>query len=101
MKCQGNFIFKTLTHRAAGTFKNTDGVDVNYPSAYVLKVDEVSENGDINERKFKIDEKNTILVNTLKSLESYQKIELIFEVTLFTSRVSLELVDISIDFDEE
>ena len=54
MKCQGNFVFKTLTHRSGGTFKNADGTDVTYPSAYILKVDENLENGEINEHKFKI-----------------------------------------------
>ena len=37
MKCQGNFVFKTLTHRTAGVFKDSEGNDVQYPSAYILK----------------------------------------------------------------
>lgn len=99
MKCQGNFVFKTITHRDAGVFKNSEGVDIQYPAAYVLKVDEVDNKGNINERKFKIDEKNTLLVNALKSLEAYQKIIIDFEVTLLTNRISLEVTDISIDED--
>ena len=94
MKCKGNFVFKQLTHRNGGTFKNSDGTDINYPSAYILKADEVMDNGDINEHKFKIDEKNTILIERLKGYESYQKIIIEFNVTLFTSRISLEVADI-------
>lgn len=94
MKCQGNFVFKTLTHRDGGTFKNTDGNEVNYPSAYILKVDENLSNGEINEHKFKIDEKNSILVNAFKEFDAYQKIVLEFEVTLYTNRIGFEVVNV-------
>lgn len=94
MKCQGNFVFKTLTHRDGGTFKNADGADVNYPSAYILKVDENLSNGDINEHKFKINENNTLLINTLKSYEPYQKLIIEFEVTLFANRIGLEVSNV-------
>lgn len=94
MKCQGNFIFKTLTHRNAGVFKDSEGNEINYPSAYILKVDELMSNGDINERKFKIDDKETSIINGLKTLKAYQEIIINFEVTLYTSRVTLDIVDI-------
>lgn len=94
MKCQGNFIFKTLTHRNAGVFKDSEGNEINYPSAYILKVDELMSNGDINERKFKIDDKETSIINSLKTLKAYQEIVIDFEVTLYTSRVTLDIVDI-------
>lgn len=94
MKCQGSFIFKTLTHRNAGVFKDSEGNEINYPSAYILKVDELMSNGDINERKFKIDDKETSIINSLKTLKAYQEIVIDFEVTLYTSRVTLDIVDI-------
>lgn len=97
MKCQGKFIFKTLTLRNGGTFKNDKGEEVQYPSAYILKVDEPMENGDINERKFKIAQDKTLLVNSLKTLEAYQKIIIDFKVSLFTAKVGLEIVDVSIN----
>lgn len=95
MKCQGVFVFKSLKYRSGGTFKDDKGVNVKYPSVYILKVDELMENGDINERIFKIDEKKTVLINDLKDLEAYQKIILYFNVTIYTSRISLELVDVN------
>lgn len=94
MKCQGNFKFKTLTHRNAGVFKDSEGNEINYPSAYILKVDELMSNGDINERKFKIDDKETAIINGLKTLKAYQEIVINFEVTLYASRVTLDIVDI-------
>ena len=94
MKCQGNFVFKTLTHRQGGTFKNSEGNEVNYPSAYILKVDETLSNGEINEHKFKIDEKNTLLVNVLKDYKAYQELVLEFEVTLYTTRIGFEVVNV-------
>lgn len=99
MKCKSIFVFKTLTLRNAGTFKNNDGVDVEYPAAYILKVDEILENGDINEHKFKIDTNKTVLVNTLKDLEPYQKIELTFDVKLFANSVGLDVIDVDIEIE--
>lgn len=103
MKCNGNFVFKSLTFRNAGIFKNSEGVDVNFPSAYILKVDEILESGDINERKFKINDTNTMLVNALKRLQPYQKIILDFNLTLYTNRITLEVENVSIDneYDED
>ena len=94
MKCRGNFVFKTLTHRAAGAFKNADGIYVNYPAAYILKVDETTESGEINEHKFKIDEKNKMLVEFLKTLESYQRVIIEFNVTLYSNRIGFEVVNV-------
>lgn len=94
MKCQGNFVFKTLTHRSGGTFKNADGTDVTYPSAYILKVDENLENGEINEHKFKIAENNTMLLNVLKGFKPYEQLVLQFEVTLYTNRIGFEVVNV-------
>ena len=94
MKCKGNFVFKTLTHRNGGSFKNADGNDVNYPSAYILKVDENLDNGEINEHKFKIAENNTMLLNILKDYEAYQKLIIEFEITLYSGRIGLEVVNV-------
>lgn len=96
MKCKSTFVFKTLTLRKAGTFKNSDGVDVDYPAAYILKVDEILDSGDINEHKFKIDTNKTVLINTLKEFESYQKINLTFDIVLYQNRIGLEVVDVDV-----
>lgn len=100
MKCNGNFVFKSITHKNAGSFTNDEGKEISYKASYVLKVDELCQNNEINERKFKISEDKTVLINTLKSLEPYTKISLEFNVTLYTSSVSLELIDVSTDVEE-
>lgn len=100
MKCKGEFVFKTLSHRDGGTFKDANGNDVSYSPAYVLKVDEVSNNS-INERRFKVDEKNTYLINLLKDLDAYTKIIIEFEVSIYNTRVSLNVANVYIDDTED
>ena len=96
MYCNGNFIFKTITHREGGTFKNAEGAEVKYPASYILKVDEQDENGEINERKFKISEDKAILANSRKDWKTYDETILKFKITLYASRISMEVVDFDI-----
>lgn len=100
MKCRGLFVFKTITFKKSGIFTNEEGKEIAYKSSYILKVDELGENGEINERKFKIPEDKITLINDLKSLETYTKIYLDFNVTLYTSTVSLEVIDVSTDIED-
>lgn len=100
MNCKGEFIFKTLTHRPAGTFKGSNGIDINYPSAYILKVDELLENGDIQERKFKLPEKSK-LVDDFRVLDAYEKIILTFVLNIYSSRITLELTGVSHSLDDD
>ena len=93
MICKGEFVFKNLTKRDGGTFKNDKGQDVNYDMAYVLKVDEVSQDG-INERKLKIDKNNTVLLNKLQNVKPYDKINLVCEVVLYGANAKVIPVDI-------
>lgn len=97
MKCQGNFVFKTLTFRKGGIFRTDEGKEINYPSAYILKVDELKENGEIEERKFKITENKTLLINSLKTIESYQKIILNFNIDIHSNKILLDVDDVIID----
>ncbi len=101
MKCKGNFVFKSITHKPGGTFKNANGEEISYKPSYVLKVDELGNNNEINERKFKIAEDKIQLINTLKALEAYTKINLDFNVTIYTNSISLELIDVSTNFVDE
>ena len=58
MECKGLFVFKSLILRPAGTFKDAEGKDIEYPASYILKVDQIEENDDVNERKFKVNTKD-------------------------------------------
>lgn len=93
MKCRGEFVFKSIEKREGGSFTNDKGQAVNYDMAYLLKVDEVSQNG-INERKLKIDKNNTVLLNKLQNLKPYDKINLICDVVLYGANAKVIPIDI-------
>lgn len=93
MICKGEFVFKGVEKRDAGSFTNDKGQAVNYDMAYVLKVDEISENG-IFERKLKIDKANSVLLSKLKNLKPYDKINLICDVVLYGSNARVIPVDL-------
>lgn len=98
MKCSGEFVFKTIEQRQGGQFTSTTGQVINYPACYVIKADEVSTDNMINERKFKVDIKNTSLVSRFKDLESYTKCIFDFDVTISANnRVNMVLVDFTND----
>lgn len=93
MKCFGEFVFKSLRKREGGTFKNDKGQDVNYDEAYVLKVDEVSNDG-VDERTLKIDKNNTVLLNKLQNKKPYDKINLVCDVVLYGANAKVIPIDI-------
>lgn len=82
MKAIGNFVYKGLDKRSAGKFTNDKGQEVSYKEAYTLKVDE-NVDGNINERKLKVDVDNIGLVNGLKKLKLYEAFTLECEVVLY------------------
>lgn len=84
MKAIGEFIYKCLEKRGAGEFTNEKGESVKYKESYILKVDEVID-GNINERKLKIDVNNVGLIDKLKQLKPYEKISLECDVTLYNN----------------
>ena len=100
MKAKGLFVFKTLTHRPAGKFTTPEGEEREYNSAYVLKVDEIGEDNSINERKFKIAENKTSVINDLRVLDAYSKIEITFDVRLYASGATIEVSDINVAFED-
>ena len=91
MECKGLFVFKSLILRPAGTFKDAEGKDIEYPASYILKVDQIEENDDVNERKFKVNTKDKELINKLSQFKIYDNIVLIFKITLYTSKMSMSL----------
>lgn len=94
MKAKGEFVFKGLDKRDGGEFVNDKGQAIKYNESYILKVDEQSEDGSINERRLKIDVNNTILVDRLKKLKAYDKISLECDVLLYQN--SAKVVPVAI-----
>ena len=94
MKTNGEFIFKTIEEREGGEFVNDRGQKIKYDGKYVIKLDEKSEDGKINDRRFSIDKKDTELINQFKSLPSYSDVNIEFDVRIFNSQVRLVPVKI-------
>lgn len=88
MKCRAEFVFKSIEKRDGGEFKNDKGDTLKYDPSYILKCDEKSEQG-INERKFKFPVTNKVLAEQLNCLEPYTKIELEFELTIYSSNCKI------------
>lgn len=86
MRCKGNFVFKSLDKRAGGEFTNDKGDVIKYDDAYVLKVDEDTNNG-IMKRKFKFPTTNTVFADNLKGLEPYTRVCIEFDISFYGSQV--------------
>lgn len=88
MRCKGNFVYKSLTTREGGEFTNPQGQVIKYDTAYILKVDEETDNG-IMERKFKFPTTNKEFAKTLGELSSYTRVCIEFDVSFFNNQVRL------------
>lgn len=88
MKCKGNFVYKSLEKRSGGEFTNDKGQVIKYDEAYILKVDEETDNG-IMERKFKFPTTNKVFSDILRELEPYTRVCIEFDVSLFNNQVRL------------
>ena len=93
MRCKGEFVFKSVDKREGGSFTNDKGQAVNYDMAYVLKVDELTQNG-IFERKLKIDKANSVLLNKLQNIKPYDKINLVCDVVLYGANARVIPIDL-------
>ena len=90
MRAKGIFMFKNIQEREKGSFTNKEtGEVIEYDSCYILVVDEIEENNKITERRFKIDKKDNSLVSELSVIEPYTKMELTFNVTLYSSNAKI------------
>ena len=93
MQCKGLFVFKGYKKIEAGSFTTDDGELKEYGESYKLQVDESTEDG-IKERFFKVAIDNTNALNVLAKLKPYDKIEIEFNLKLYTKGCSLTLVSI-------
>lgn len=92
-RCKGEFVFKSVEERAGGSFTDANGKIVKYDTAYVLKVDELTDSG-IFERKLKIDKANSVLLSKLKNLKAYDKVNLVLDVVLYGSQAKVVPIDL-------
>lgn len=93
MQAKGKFIFKSLVKKEGGKFINERGQEINYNASYELKVDE-NKDGVINERKLKISEDNSILVQKLMKKNPYEPVELLCDIDFYGSVCKVIPVDL-------
>lgn len=96
MNTTGRFIFKSATYRDGGEFTNDDNRVVKYNGYYLLKVDEINEKNEINERRFKLSLDNKNLVEKVRNIRPYEPISMTFDVLLYQNSVKLNLKDVEI-----
>lgn len=93
MKCRGNFVFKSLNKQDGGEFTNDKGQNIKFNGSYVLKVDEITDKGPV-ERKLKFDLTNSYLLEKIKALTAYDRIDITCDVVFYNSQVKLVPIDI-------
>lgn len=93
MRCNGVVMYKGIEERKGGTFKNSDGKDINYDSSYIVKFDEIVE-GKINERKLKFPVSNKSLFDKFYALEPYTSVEITCDVVLMQNACKLVPIDV-------
>ena len=99
MYCKGIVMYKGIEKREGGTFKNSQGQDINYDSAYVLKFDEIV-NNKMDERKLKFPTSNKVLYDKFSQLRPYTEIEITCDVVLMNNACRLVPIDMNADIEE-
>lgn len=92
MKCQNSVVFKGVEEREGGSFVNEKGQSINYSKSYVVRFDE-NIDGNAVEKKVKFKGDNVALFTKFKSLKTYEKINLIFEVSIQNQGCKIEITD--------
>ncbi len=100
MKCEGDFVFKTIEQKEGGTFVNDKGQEISYNPTFQIKVDEVS-GTKIEERTFKFSHDNRKLWDKFKVLDIYEKVVIVFEVEIYKTSVKLVPVDVISEHEPE
>ena len=89
MKAKGIFMYKGIQDRKAGEFINKEtGEVINYEASKILVCDELDGLNN-RERRFKLPKSDTQLLSNLISLEPYTRIELTFDVSLYSANAKL------------
>lgn len=100
MKSSGIVIYKGIQERSGGKFKNANGEEIDYEASYVVKFDEISSSGEINERKIKFPKSNKALYEDFAGIEPYTKVKLFCDVVLSQSTCKLVPIRVSTDLEE-
>ena len=94
MQAKGEFMFKSITERAKGSFTDKEtGEVVSFDACNMLVADEFLDDGSVKERRFKLDLKDdAVLSGEFSALDQYTKVEITFDVTLYASNARVKPV---------
>lgn len=99
MKCEGNFVFKSIEEKEGGEFTNERGQKVKYEPTYRITVDDTV-GQKIVARTFKFPKGNTTLAEKFKSLNPYDSVIIAFNIELYQSSVKLIPLDVICEQEE-
>lgn len=75
MKARFSFVFRQFKHRDAGKFIK-EGKEIPYKEAYILRCDDVTEDGEVDELEFTIPVNETAIINKLQKYKYMDEIVL-------------------------
>lgn len=93
MKCLGKFRYRGLEKKDAGTFVNAQGQKIDYPAKYILKLDEVGEEG-IEERCFKV-ALDSNFISKIINTKIYDEVTIEFDIQ-FSKNGSTSLIPVDL-----
>lgn len=95
MKARCSFIFRQFKHRDAGNFTKA-AEEIHYKEAYILKCDDVTEDGEVYELEFTIPVDETDLINKLQMYKYMDEIVLELNIQMAKDKRTgyVKLVDV-------
>lgn len=89
------FKFRELKYRKAGSWQPEKDKDpVQYGETYILKIDEITEDGELLEGEFKIGVDETNLINKLSRFKPFEDITLEIYVYMKKDKAKLKVKDV-------
>ena len=83
MKARFNFVFREFKHREAGKYTK-EGKEIPYKEAYILKCDDVTDDGEVYELEFTIPTEETYLIDKLQMYKYMD--EIVLELYVYMHR---------------
>ena len=95
MKARCSFVFRQFKHRDAGKFIK-EGKEIPYKEAYILRCDDVTEDGEVDEMEFTIPVEETVLINKLKIFKYMDEIVLELNIQMAKDKRTgyVKLIDV-------
>lgn len=95
MKARCSFVFRQFKHRDAGKFIK-EGKEIPYKEAYILRCDDVTEDGEVDELEFTIPVNETAIINKLQKYKYMDEIVLELNIQMAKDKRTgyVKLIDV-------